>query len=190
MSVSVDQWRGEIGNFNNRIASNLLFCTYHFNNVYKIILPVFCFLFIVTVCVLFWKYLNTLLKQNQFQKLRLEFHKLLSCLYLAISSNYLIWCISIILLSSDTEINLGPKSSSRECLLICHWNLNDIFLNWVPCKGEQPLQGMELKEKESLWSRGVWEPVVKAPNGVRDKSSENIWLFEGSRIDLKWTFTT
>ena len=30
----------EIGNFNNWIASNLLFCTYHFNNVYKIILPV------------------------------------------------------------------------------------------------------------------------------------------------------
>ena len=33
------------------------------------------------------------------------------------------------------------------------------FLNWDPCKGEQPLQGMELKEKESRWSRGVWEPL-------------------------------
>ena len=33
------------------------------------------------------------------------------------------------------------------------------FLNWDPCKSEQPLQGMELKEKESRWSRGVWEPL-------------------------------
>ena len=46
---------------------------------------------------------------------------------------------------------------------------------------------MEVKEKESLWSRGGggWEPAVKAPNGVRGKSPENIWLFDGSRIDLK-----
>ena len=145
----------------------------------------FCFLFIVTLCVLFRKYLNTLLKQNKFQKLHLEFHKLLSCLYLAILSNYITWCISIILLSSDIEINLVAKSSSRECLLICHWNLNCIFLNWNACKGQQPLQGMELKDKESLWSGGVWEPAVKAPNRVQGKSPENIWLFDGSRIDSK-----
>ena len=148
------------------------------------------FLFVLTVCVLFRKYLNTLLKQNKFHKLRLEFHKLLSCLYLAILSNYLTWCISIILTSSDIEINLGPKSSSRECLLICHWNLIGIFLNWDPYKREQPLQGMELKEKESLWSRRVWGPAVKAPNGVRGKSPENTWLFDASRIDLKRTFAT
>ena len=127
MSVSVDQWRGKIGNFSNRIVSNLLFCTYYFNNIDKSILPVSCFLPIETACVLFRKYLNTLLKQNKFQKFRLEFLKLLSCLYLAILSNYLTWCISIISLSSDIKINLGPKSSSRECLLICHWNLNGIF---------------------------------------------------------------
>ena len=167
MSVSVDQWRGEIGNFNNRFASNLLICTYYFNNIYKIILPVFCFLFIVTVCELFWKYLNTLLKQNKSQKLYLEFYKLLSCLYLAILSNYITWCTSIILLSSDIEINLGAKSSSREYLLICYWDLNCIFLNWNACKGQQPLQGMELKDKELLWSGGgggfgnlLWRPQM------------------------------
>ena len=53
------------------------------------------------------------------------------------------------LLSSDIEINLGPKSSSREWLSTCHWNLNGIFLDWDPHKSEQLLQGMELKEKES-----------------------------------------
>ena len=131
----------------------------------------------------------------------MEFHhKLLSCLYLAILSNYLTLCIAIILLSSDIEINLGPKSSSRECLSICHWNLNGVFLNYDPCKGEQPLQGIELREKitkrqgvcqkcpiwtaihklgiSELWSRGVWGPAVKVRNGVSGKSLENIWLFD------------
>ena len=41
-------------------------------------------------------------------------------------SNYLAWHISIILLSGNIEINSGPKSSSRECFSICHWNLNSI----------------------------------------------------------------
>ena len=146
----------------------------------------------------FQKCLNTLLKQNKFQKLRLEFHqKSLFCLYLAILSNYLTWCISITLLSSDIEINLGPKSSSREYLSIFHWNLNNISSNWDPCKGEQPLEGMGLKEKKiakrqgvcqkcsisagrhklgisEFWSRGVWGPAVKAPNGIRGKSPEHI----------------
>ena len=30
------------------------------------------------------------------------------------------------MLSGDIEINPGPKSSSRECFSICHWNLNSI----------------------------------------------------------------
>ena len=90
----------------------------------------FCFLYVVIVCVLFRKCLNTLLKfspKHQLRKLRLEFHhKLLSCLYLAILNNYLTWCITIILLSGDIEINSGPKSSSGECFSICHWKLNSI----------------------------------------------------------------
>ena len=54
------------------------------------------------------------------------------------------------------------------------------FLNWDPCKGEQPLQGMELKEKESRLGTSL-----KAPNGVWSKSPENICLLDGSRINLK-----
>ena len=130
MSVSVDQWRGEIGNFNNRIASNLLLCRFHLNNVYKFLFPVLCFLFVVIVCVLLRKCLINLLKfspKHQLRKLRFEFyHKLLSCLYLAILSNYLTWFVSLILLSGDIEFNPGPKSSSRECFSINHRNLNSI----------------------------------------------------------------
>ena len=130
MLVSVDQWRGEIGSFNNWIASNLIFCTFHLNNVYKFIFPVVCFLFVVIVCVRLRKCLINLLKfspKHQLRKLHFEFHrKLLSCLYLAILTNYLTWFITMILLSGDIEINPGPKSSSRECFSICHWNLNSI----------------------------------------------------------------
>ena len=85
---------------------------------------------VVIVCVVLRKCLINLLKfspKHQLRKLRFEFHhKLLSCLYLAILSNYLTWFITIILLSGDIEINPGPKSSSRECFSICHWNLNSI----------------------------------------------------------------
>ena len=68
------------------------------------------------------------------------------------------------------------------------------FLNWDPCKREQLVQGMEIKEKESqkgkvcarnvqfrpldkleiseIWSRWVWGPAMKVLNGVRGKSPE------------------
>ena len=55
----------------------------------------------------------------------------------------------MIFLSSDIEINLGPKSSSRECLSIWQWNLNIGFFYWDPCKSEKTLQGMNINEKES-----------------------------------------
>ena len=102
----------------------------HLNNVYKFILPVLCFLFVVIVCVLFRKCLINLLKfstKHQLRKLRFEFHhELLSCLCLTILSNYLTWFVTIKLFSGDVEINPGSKSSSRECFSICHWNVNSI----------------------------------------------------------------
>ena len=130
MSVIVDQWRREIWNFNNRIASNLLLCAYQFNNVYKILLPVFYFLLVVIACVLFRKCLITLLKfspKHQLRKPRLELSKkLLPWLYLAILSSYLTWCITIMLLPGYIEFNPCPKSSSRECFSIYHRKLNKI----------------------------------------------------------------
>ena len=66
-------------------------------------------------------------KTPTFSPTCLEFHhKLLCCLYLAIISRYLTCCVTVILLSG--EINPGPKPSSRECLLICQWNLNSILV--------------------------------------------------------------
>ena len=28
------------------------------------------------------------------------------------------------------------------------------------------------------WSREVWGPALKGPNGIRGKAPENIWLFD------------
>ena len=40
------------------------------------------------------------------------------------------------------------------------------------------------------WSRGVWGPIPKGPNGIRGKVPENFGYLtlKGSRIDLKRTF--
>ena len=109
----------------------LTYCFVHFIWTISInFFPVLCFLFVVIVFVLHRKCLINLLKfspKHQLRKRRFEFHhKLLSCLYLAISSNYITWFITIILLSCDIEISPGPKASSRECFSIYHWNLNSI----------------------------------------------------------------
>ena len=41
----------------------------------------------------------------------------------------LVWlCSRLIILSGDVEVNPGPKNSVSECLSICDWNLNSIWL--------------------------------------------------------------
>ena len=39
---------------------------------------------------------------------------------------YLLYHIRLIRLSSDIELNPGPKTSSFKCFSICHWNLHSI----------------------------------------------------------------
>ena len=39
---------------------------------------------------------------------------------------YSLWFSSFILLREDFKTSPGPISSSEQCFLICHWNLNDI----------------------------------------------------------------
>ena len=39
----------------------------------------------------------------------------------------ILWlCVCLIILSSDIEVNPGPKNNFTECLSICCWNLNNI----------------------------------------------------------------
>ena len=35
-------------------------------------------------------------------------------------------CSLLVMLSGDVEVNPGPKKKDKDCLSICHWNLNSI----------------------------------------------------------------
>ena len=41
---------------------------------------------------------------------------------------YLLYHIRLIRLSSDIELNPGPKPSSFKCFSMCHWDLNSIYI--------------------------------------------------------------
>ena len=128
MLVSVDQWRGEFGNFNNRVASNFLFCTYDICSAYRKLISVMCSLFLASVVMFFQTIINLFLLKSDY-----KFHSfrvcniLVSFLYLIIWYDFAAWSISFsILLSGDIETNPGPKPIAGQSFSICHWNLNSI----------------------------------------------------------------
>ena len=128
MLVSVDQWRGEVGNFNNRVASNFLFCTYDICSAYGKLKSVMCSLFLASVFMFFQTIINLFLlkRYNKFHSFRVR-DVLVSFLYLFIRYDFAAWSIPFsILLSGDIETNPGPKPIARQSFSICHWNLNSI----------------------------------------------------------------
>ena len=125
-SVSIDQWRSEIGCFINRIASDFFFCSYDARISFNNLLPVLRFLLKVLFCILLQK--CSLIWITFCAKLCLgRFRCALSSLfYLFILIYYLRWCSSLILLNGDIKPNPGPTPSSGQCFSIYHWNLNSI----------------------------------------------------------------
>ena len=126
MPVSIDQWRGEIGCFINRIASNFFFCSYDARISFNNLLPVLSFLLIVLFCVLLRK--CSLIRITFCAKLRLGRSRraISSLFYVFILIYYLRWCSSLILRSGDIKTNPGLTPSSGQCFSICHWNLDSI----------------------------------------------------------------
>ena len=128
MPVSVDQWRGEVGNFNNRVASNFLFCTYDICSAYRKLISVMCSLFLASVVMFFQTIINLFLLKSyyKFHSFRVR-NVLVSFLYLIIWYEFAAWSIPFsILLNGDIETNPGPKSIAGQSFSICHWNLNSI----------------------------------------------------------------
>ena len=128
MPVSVDHGRGGVGNFNNRMGSNFLLCTYDICSAYKKLISVMCSLLLASVIMFLQTIINLLLLKNYY-----KFHSfqvcnvLISFLYLIIWYDIASWFRPfLILLSGDLETNSGPKSISRQSFSICHWNLNSI----------------------------------------------------------------
>ena len=61
MPVSVDQCWGEVGNFNNGVASNFLLCTYDICSAYRKLISVMCSLLLASVIVFLQTIINLLL---------------------------------------------------------------------------------------------------------------------------------
>ena len=122
MSVSDDQWRGEVGNFNNRVASNFLLCTYDICSAYSKLISVMCSWFLASFIMFFQTIINLFLLKSYY-----KFHSfrvcnvLVSFLHLIMWYGFAAWSMPFLkLLSGDIEKNPGQS------FLICHWNLNSI----------------------------------------------------------------
>ena len=128
MPVSVDQWRGKVGNFNNRVAPNLLLCTYDICSAYRKLISVMCSLILASVIMFVQTIINLLLLKNyyKFHSFRVR-NVLISFLYLIIWCDFAAWFrLFLILLSGDIETNPGPNPIFGQSFSICHWNLNSI----------------------------------------------------------------
>ena len=119
---------GEVGNFNNQVASNFLICTYNICSAYIKFISAMCSLFLASVIIFFQTIINLPLLQSYY-----KFHCfrvcnfLVSFLYLIIWYDFAAWSRPfLIILSGDTETNPGPKPISGQSFSICHWNLNSI----------------------------------------------------------------
>ena len=116
MPVSVDQWRGEVGNFNNRVASNFLLCIYDICSAYRKLISVMCSLLLASVIMFLQTIINLLLLKNyyKFHSFRVR-NVLISFLYLIIWYDFAAWFWPfLILLSGDIETNPGPKPISGQ----------------------------------------------------------------------------
>ena len=131
MPVIVDQWSGEVGNINNRVASNFLLCTYDICSAYRKLISLMCSLLLASVTMFPQTIVNLLLLKNyyKFHSFRVP-NVLISFLYLIIWYDFAAWFRPfLILLSGDIDTNPGPKYPEQiagQNFLICHWNLNSI----------------------------------------------------------------
>ena len=124
MPVIIDQCRGKIGCFINRIASNFFFCLYDTRSPSENLLPVSDFLLRALFLCTSSKYF--LIWVRFCTKLRLEISRYTISLlfYMFFQIYYLLCCSSLILLSRDINTNPGPISSSGQYFSICHWKLS------------------------------------------------------------------
>ena len=127
MSVSVDQWRGEVENFNNRVASNFLLCPYDISSAYRKFISAICSLFLASIIIFFQTIINLVLLKRYY-----KFHSfwvrnvLIFFLYLLISYDFATWSKPFLILLSD-DIETNPWTDLWTIFFsICHWHLNSI----------------------------------------------------------------
>ena len=143
MMIEIMQWRMEIGNFSNYSAKHLKIrinktkVPVHFNVQYfSYLLATFLsFLFCYVIMTLIMKtidfcrvtvYLFIVEIPDSISKILFIIIRFYFSYILSIFVVYLLYHVRLIRLSSDIEVNPGPKPSSFKNFSICHWNLNSI----------------------------------------------------------------
>ena len=131
MPVSLSQYRGTVGMFNNAFASKrsirpriyyrrkMQSCEFGLSIILFALLKVFSILI---------GFLKMIAWQNML-KVQINEKSLISCFYLFLpcSSLYRLWLfLRLIHLSSDIEKNPGPKKDFYQTFSIGHWNLNSL----------------------------------------------------------------
>ena len=99
--ASVDHWRGwgrGVRTFNDRVASNLLLCTYDICSTYRKLISVMCSLFLISVIMFFQTIINLLLLKSYYKILFLS----LQCFGILFVLNYMVWLCRL----AETILNI------------------------------------------------------------------------------------
>ena len=112
------------GDFNNRKMSRNLkfeeFPTWKWsNNLLKYVLICSSLLFYIFLCFLF-------LSMESVLTITTKFCILIFLLFNIFQIVFAWFCSLLVMLSGDAEVNPAPKIKDKDCLSICHWNLNSI----------------------------------------------------------------
>ena len=127
MPVKLAQHRVTVGIFNNR---NLEFGNFTVgifnnpiwkwsNNLFKYVPACYSLLLYICLCSLFFS-------RDSVLKITIRFCILIFLLFHIFEIVFAWLCSLLVMLSGDVEVNPGPKKKDKDCLSICHWNLNSI----------------------------------------------------------------
>ena len=118
MTVTLQQYRGQIGAFYNRSSKYTIFrYSYKFNNILLcLLLRIFpCLTFYVVIFIEALKNCTGSILKVSIISLHLLIYSFLTHLWMY--SHH-------INLSGDIELNPGPKQYINQCFSVCPWNLN------------------------------------------------------------------
>ena len=124
MPVNLAQYRVTVEIFNNRkISRNLKFEEFPIwkwsNNLFKYVSICYSLLFYICLYSLF-------LSKESVLKITTKFCILIFLLFNIFQIVFAWLCSLLVMLSGDVEVNPRPKKKDKDCLSICHWNVNSI----------------------------------------------------------------
>ena len=132
MPVSLSQYRGAVGVFNNQFVPYKQFNFFYSDSFRKLNMPAVSSVSFLIFIYVFMKLLvpNGLrymfLSRKNIKNINSFVSRGLYTLLLATYIHHIWVCSILIVLSGDIEKNPGSKPSSRDKFSLCYWNLNSI----------------------------------------------------------------